>query len=304
MSNTIYLYNGSRQFTTLSNLTQEEITLTGSNRKFNRVIVLIHGFPDDNSTYKELTPYLEKAFPKALIIAPLLRGYEESSQGAINEYTPNDLAGDIRAWINNVDHSDLPVNVIAHDWGAVIAYRAIELFPNLIDSVVTLSIPHFKSIPRFTLLGLLPRQLYLSSYMLTMQFPSLYRYRFSTNYLENLWRYWSPSWNFTIEDIATVKARLVGANLDHATAYYRCAFNILNAKQYDNSLDFEKTPVLSLAGGEDGCMSRKLFELARNGVNFESRVLEGVGHFLHREDPERVAREIVHWLGAVIERRT
>lgn len=298
----IKLSNGSRSFTTISNFPREQVFAKGVSRPWNRIVVLVHGFPDNNYSYTEFIPELEASLgKKTLIVAPLLRGYEVLSQGPFTEYTPNDMAADIKAWIECLDYSNVPVNVLGHDWGAVGTFRALQLYPHLISLAVTLAIPYVTGIARWKLAWAAPQQLYLSSYMLTMQFPLLYRYRFleASDYLQRLWLYWSPTWKCTDEDLALVKATLDEKTIDHATAYYRCLASIGNLKQFTNYIDFEQTPLLVLGGSQDGCMSRGLFDLGakefahKKGIKVQ--VVDGVGHFLHREDPKRIAAMALDW---------
>ena len=54
----IKLHNGRRTFSTLSNLPETEV----SGLQWDRAIILIHGFPDVNTTFNKAWPYLEDSF--------------------------------------------------------------------------------------------------------------------------------------------------------------------------------------------------------------------------------------------------
>jgi pimeloyl-ACP methyl ester carboxylesterase len=58
-------------------------------------------------------------------------------------------------------------------------------------------------------------------------------------------------------------------------------------------------PTLTLHGDRDGAIDARIF--ARTDGDFVGgytrKQLDGAGHFLHREQPERVAREIIDFLG-------
>lgn len=309
MKYSILLHNKSRSFSTLSSLQADDVL----DSRFNRVILLLHGFPDDNTSFDGIWPLIHRAFPNALILAPLMRGYEPSSQGNARQTRVVDLADDIRAWINEVNADAakiVPVHVVGHDWGAIAAYRAAADYPNLIDSICVLSIPYLPHMRLHTLLLNAPEQVYNSSYMFTMQFAFLYRKRLSDtspdSYLNRLWHAWSPGWKFQDHDIASLKATLQRKGvIDAITSYYRNMMNPFNLWQIKWEIKFEQVPTLILGGYDDGCMSRKLFEMDaktfKDEKNVEVHVLPRVGHFMHREDPETVAGFINDWINGLKE---
>lgn len=305
MKYTIRLRNKLRAFSTLSSLRADDVL----DRRFNRIILLLHGFPDDNTTFDAIWPLLHRAHPNALILAPLMRGYEPSSQGDTRQTRVIDLADDIRAWLHELVAADggkkVPVHVVGHDWGAIAAYRAAADHPHLIDSICVLAIPYLPNMRLHTMLWNAPEQVYNSSYMGTMQFAFLYRRKLSgtssKSYLNKLWRTWSPGWKFEERDIASLKATFKGKGvIDAATAYYRNMLNPFNLWQIKWDIDFEQVPTLILGGYDDGCMSRKLFDMDaerfQGQKHVQVRVLPGVGHFMHREDPDKVAELIIEWI--------
>lgn len=305
---TITLSNGNRQFSALSNIPESGIF--AAPRRWNRVVFLLHGFPDNNSSYRDIWPVLLEGLPQGvLLISPSMRGYERSSQGSQNDYKIADLASDINAWIKQVvgESKTTPVHLVGHDWGAIAVYRAAYLYPEAITSVVTLAIPYLSDLHGHEILWYAPEQLYLSSYMLTMQFRSFYHGKLSAKsspdtYLDRLWSYWSPTWKFPRAAIENVRETINGLSgtLDAVTAYYRCLVGLSVAiENFKAQIDFDRVPTLILAGSEDGCMSRRLFDYQKVKLadrrNVKVQVLEGIGHFLHREDPTKVGELIVDW---------
>lgn len=303
MKYTIKLHNKTRTFSTFSNLSEEEI----GQRKYSKVILLLHGFPDNNTTYDGVWPHLLEAHPNSLLLAPLLRGYEPSSQGKPEDYRISDLADDIRAWIGEVvpPQSKIPVHLVGHDWGAIATFRASADFPELITSASTLAIPYLSNIGPIEFLWKVPEQVYRSSYIFTMQFEFLYKPKFSkfgpNSYLDKLWKWWSPTWSIKNDDIQSVKEtfKLPGV-IDAITGYYRCMVKLANVLQLKWEVDFDKVPTLILGGIDDGCMSKKIYEIEmekfKNTPNVSVELLPKVGHFLQREDPEKVALVISDWI--------
>lgn len=304
MAHTIKLTNGDRTFTTLSNYT--EGTVFGRRKvQFDRVIFLLHGFPDDNSSWSDVWDALIKQFgsQKVLLLAPLLRGYEPSSVGPEKEYKTSDIAGDVKAWIDSLTlPKGTPVNLIGHDWGAITVFKTASLYPDSVTSIVALAIPYISNIHPLELAIRCPQQLYLSSYMITMQAAWLYRGRFtkSNEYLEGIWRYWSPSWQFSAEALEHVSNTLRQPGvLDATTGYYRAMFRLFNFSDRRWLVDFSKVPTLLIGGEEDGCMSKKLYEIEQEKLakekNADVVLLDNVGHFLHRENPQKVAELAAKW---------
>lgn len=270
---------------------------------YDRLILLLHGFPDNNDSYHEVVPILRRHFnsENVLTISPLLRGYEKSSLAPQNQYAMSDLADDVQAWILQlVPNKEVPVHIVGHDWGAIVAFKTASKYPTLVTSMVTLAIPYVTNLKPWHLIWYAPRQLYCLNYMITMQLAALYRSKFGNlatpGYLDSLWLYWSPGWNFD-ESIESVRETLRQPGvLDAVTAYYRALLVRRNRKW---PVDFSQVPTLILGGEKDGCMISELFELEARLLApvalVKVQLLSGVGHFLHREDPTKVGELISDW---------
>ncbi|KAG7661238.1 uncharacterized protein J8A68_005234 [[Candida] subhashii] len=295
----IKLKNGKRTFTTLSNLTESDV-YTNVN-KWSRLIILLHGFPDINTTFNPIWSDLDKSFgeEQVLLLAPKLRGYEKSSQGPESEYKLTDIAEDVRVWIETLNpDGKYPVHLLGHDWGAIIAYQTANLFPDLITSMVTLAIPYMADTNAWEFLWNCPEQFYLSSYFLTMQSSIIYLPKLidkNCKYLGKLWRYWSPTYDFTNDEIQEIGNTFMEEGVaDAATSYYRHILKPSTLLKSRWQVDFDKVPTLIMTGDEDGCMSLRLSQSEaaklKGRTQVEFKILPNSGHFLQRESPEQVAR--------------
>lgn len=303
----IQLRSENRVFTTLSNLNEKEVFSRDGKRKWSRVIFFLHGFPDNKSSFNEVSQVILDSFPRnerILLLSPSMRGYEPSSQGKQSDYKMSDLAKDVHSWIVSISTNETPVHLVGHDWGAIVAFKTASMYPDLVTSIACLAIPYLTNIRPWEFIWYFPDQFYYSSYMFTMQFQWLYKKRLSDtsegSYLDKLWRYWSPSWNYTAHEIDTVKKTFQEPGvIDAATAYYRCIANPLNRFESRWEVDFAKVPTLMLGGEEDGCMNKKLYELEATKLagipSVKVKILANVGHFLHREDPRKVGELISDW---------
>lgn len=285
-----------------SSLSQEHIL----QRRFDKLVLLLHGFPDNNETFTELYPLLQKKYTRALFVAPALRGYESNSLGGSKDYCMYEVATDIKNWINTLaDGKNIPVHIVGHDWGAIVAFKTASMYPDLVTSMVTLAIPYLTNLSLLKIILFSPlllfKQIWLLSYMLTMQIKFLYHYKFGGDYLHDLWRFWSPTWNFSDTQLASVAATLSNPFvLDGATAYYRCLLTPKNWKSFRWYVNFDEVPTLILGGTEDGCMLAQLFRLEQKVLATEAKacvaLIENVGHFMHRENPLAVASHVISWL--------
>lgn len=297
----ITLQKGPRSYSAWSSHSESQLTPAN----YDRVVILLHGFPDNNDSYNEVVPIVRKHFHSnnVLTVCPLLRGYEKSSFAPQDQYNMADMAGDTRDWILKlVPNKEVPVHIVGHDWGAVIAFKTASMYPDLITSMVTMAIPYITNLKPWQILWYAPRQVYCLSYMLTMQFALVYRAKFGNlsepGYLDQLWQYWSPGWEYG-KAIDSVRDTLgLSGVLDAVTAYYRSTLSWKNRKDKWH-VDFSQVPTLILGGEKDGCMVPELFHLEAQILAPVPRVkvqlLSGVGHFLHREDPVKVGELICDW---------
>lgn len=282
-------------------MTQGELTFTARSAGEGPLVLLLHGFPDDNRSFDAQLEVLAAAGYRA--VAPMMRGYEPSSQPAKDLYHLTHLASDVFAWLKFLNAKQC--HLIGHDWGALTAYVAAALEPKKFLSLTTLAIPHM----RRGLSGVtgVPMQLFKSSYILLMQLPKISEMivgRDNLAFVETLWKRWSPNWHYSSEEIEEVKATFRQPGVVHATTqYYRCLLSplSLSAQQSWSLLTSRlSVPLLAMAGETDGCMDARLYEHVMQAQDFEKglsvHVLPTVGHFLHRENPADVNTLILDWI--------
>ncbi|MBA3451649.1 MAG: alpha/beta hydrolase [Deltaproteobacteria bacterium] len=252
------------------------------------VLVFLHGFPDHPPT---ATPFLEHLARTHRVIAPWLRGYAPSP--IVGPYDLDTLAADVRALIDALGG---PVDLVGHDWGAVITYVVCGEHPELVRRAVTMSVPH-----PLTFLRALrnPSQVVRSSYMGLFQLPGsgwLVR-RAGLPLIDRLWRTWSPGLRLG-DDIRADLHACLDASLPAPLEYYRAMFRPLSAfrDRMRRAAKVIKTPLLQLHGAADGCILPPTTDDSRRFSQRELEVLPGLGHFLHIEDPERLASRVTQWL--------
>lgn len=265
------------------------------------LVLMLHGFPDDNHTFdQQLLAFAEAGYHA---VAPMMRGYEPGSQSPKNLYHLIHLASDVFEWMNQLGARKC--HLVGHDWGALTAYVAAALKPKRFHSVTTLAIPHLRH--GIQGVGEVPAQLLKSAYILLMQMPALSGKVVSHDdyaFVETLWRRWSPDWLYGVDDIAQVKSTFREPGVvKAATRYYRCLLSplSLSAQQSWSLLRARlDVPVLALAGANDGCMDARFFDALMRAQDFDKGLsvacLEHAGHFLHREKPLVVNTLLLDWI--------
>jgi pimeloyl-ACP methyl ester carboxylesterase len=131
------------------------------------LVVLCHGFPEFWWTWRRQLRALAGAGLWA--VAPDMRGYGESDKPArVDAYDIDALAGDVAGLIRALGRER--AIVVGHDWGGAVAWRFAELYPEMLDRLAILNVPH----PRVMLSHIWrPRQARKSWYIFFFQLGRL-----------------------------------------------------------------------------------------------------------------------------------
>jgi pimeloyl-ACP methyl ester carboxylesterase len=260
----------------------------------------LHGFPDSAHTWRDLLPALAEAGFRA--VAPFLRGYAPSAIPADGRYQVGVLAQDALA-LHDVLGGDDQAVLIGHDYGAAAAYGAVNTAPERWRRLVTLAFPPGAALVQSIMTNV--DQLKRTWYMFFFQHP-LADVIVATNdlaFIDQLWVDWSPGFD-AADDLALLKPSLRDpANLAAALGYYRAA---LGGVGIDPALEHLQAasqqmpvlPTLYLHGTTDGCIGPEVVSLAAAAAPRDVRIelIDGAGHFLHREQPATVNRHILDHL--------
>jgi len=258
------------------------------------LVLLLHGFPDTAFSWAPVRAALARAGFRA--VSPFLRGYLPTAIPADARYDVETLGRDVIALIDALGEKQ--AIVVGHDWGAFASYAAAALAPKRVAHLVTVAIPHPRSILPF------PRILWGARHVLRFQLPDaealLARRDFT--YVDELVHRWSPSWAFGPAETAQVKACFRHpAALRAAVAYYR-SYTAGSPPALRGRI---AVPCVAFAGADDTIFLPIDFETARHhfSAGYEVVTMRG-GHFLHREHPERFSEQLLRLLADVPDGRT
>lgn len=101
-------------------------------------VVLLHGFPERASCWREVAPLLHAAGLRTY--APDQRGYSARARpSGRSSYVVAELVADVVALIEEIGG---PVHLVGHDWGANVGWSVAARHPDLVASWTAVSVPH------------------------------------------------------------------------------------------------------------------------------------------------------------------
>ena len=260
----------------------------------------LHGYPDSAWTWRHLLPALADAGYRA--IAPFNRGYAPTSLAADGRYQAGVLGQDANALHDAFDANGDAV-LIGHDWGAMGVYAGAGTEPERWKKAVAAAVPPG---PVTAQAFFSYDQLKLSFYMFFQLTPladmalPLGDYEF----VRRLWEDWSPGYDGAEDFARFVDCMATPDNLTAALGAYRQTLQFelqdpaLEAHQ-NATLGLPEVPLLYLHGNDDGCMSPTLAATSGDYLTYPGSravMVDGAGHFLQLEQPDKVNAEILGFL--------
>ncbi len=265
-----------------------------------KLAICLHGFPELNFSWREQMPML--AAKGWRVWAPNLRGYGATDRPTVrSDYALKHLLADIAALIDAA-HAEQPaseVMLVAHDWGALIAWIfAIQKIRPLTHLII-MNVPHPKVAEREMKLW---RQRYRSWYIHYFQVPFLpeLTLRFAG----------AAAVKRVFHNMAIDKSRFPPDVLDvYARAALRpgaakAMLNYYRALVRDSGYwvaagdGLVETPTLMIWGEKDTALNICCTEGTHQWVrDFTLHRLPDVSHWVQQEAPERVNEAMLHWLG-------
>ncbi|WP_417590908.1 alpha/beta fold hydrolase [Parasphingorhabdus sp.] len=268
-----------------------EVATAGTGKQ---LALCLHGFPELNYSWRHQIPLL--ADLGYTVWAPNLRGYGGSSRPTgVSSYRLNTLVQDVAELIDASGAED--VTLIAHDWGAIVAWHFAILKIRPLTRLVVMNVPHPKCTQREMKHWY---QLRKSWYIFFFQIPGLPEWLFGLNGAERIKRAFS--------NMAVDKSRFPDSDLQiYANAasrpgalraminYYRALLRTRDVREIgDGIVDI---PTVMIWGEEDAAIDIRCTDGTEEWVpDLELHRLPGVSHWVQQEAPEKVNAILRGWL--------
>ena len=262
-----------------------------------RLALCLHGFPEHAYSWRHQMPLLARLGYR--VWAPNLRGYGATdSPREVSAYSTRTLVDDVAALITAAQPRE--TLLLAHDWGAALAWSLALDQPQLIDRLVILNLPHPACFARELRR---PVQFTRSWYMFFFQLPWLPEFllgrrqgRGASELIRKTSR--NPA-RFADEDLEVYRANAARpGGLTAMINWYRALFRGGAMQRFFGSdVPIIHVPTLFLWGDADVALSLRATRGTEQYVSdLTFRVFPGVSHWIQQEAPEAVNAMLEAWL--------
>lgn len=259
------------------------------------LVVLLHGFPEFWYSWRYQMPALAAAGYR--VVAPDMRGYNTSDKPkGVQAYSIDKLTSDVAELIKA--YGEKQATVVGHDWGAAVAWTFAMQYPQHLERLIILNVPHpitfLKALKTF-------RQLRKSWYIFFFQIPWLPERGFRANNYASLRRVFRKDpvrqGAFSEGDIEKyVEAAAQPGALTAAINYYRAMFRSSPSK-VNSDLRPITAPTLVIWGEQDNYLGKELADPHPKWVK-DVRVerLPDASHWVQCDRPDEVNRLMLDFL--------
>jgi pimeloyl-ACP methyl ester carboxylesterase len=257
------------------------------------LVILLHGFPEGSYGWRrQIAPLAEAGYR---VLAPDQRGYGGSEKPkGVSAYSLDTLVADVLGLIDASGHSR--ATVIGHDWGGVVAWRAIETNPTRFEKAVILNAPHPAAMIREVRGNL--GQFLKSWYTLAFQIPKLPEMFLRRDHFQALEKTMVASslpGTFSPSDLEVYKKAW---SEEHALSsmlhWYRAAFR---SRKHVWTETLVQVPTLLIWGANDRFLGPGVARASyAQCVNARLEWVEDATHWVQHERADRVNRLILDFL--------
>ena len=264
-----------------------------------KLMMFLHGFPEFWYGWRHQIESLVEAGFRVLV--PDQRGYNLSDKPAgLEAYRISTLARDVIGLIDAAGRKK--VSLVGHDWGAAVAWYVASRYPERLQKLAILNVPH-PQVMVDTLLGS-PRQMLKSWYIFFFQMPRLPEWILSRRKFALMRRMMYASANpgtFSESDLdqyvqAWSQPGALTAMLNWYRAMFRGNLRVLRQSGRNRATPIT-VPTLMLWGEKDIALSR---DMARPSIDLcdqgELVFFENASHWVQHDEAERVTALLLDFL--------
>ena len=267
-------------------------------------VLLMHGWPDDASAWDVVAPMLNEA--RFRTIVPMHRGFGKTRFLSARTHRTGHvgiLALDAVALMESL--SIVQFFVAGHDWGSNVAEALAVGWPERVRRIAMMSTPSRLGGLQTPSFEQARRQWY-HWFQATRRGAEAVR-RDPTGFAHIMWKSWSPEGWFKQSQFDQVAKSFRNPDWSAVTLHFyrsrwgEAAFDprSLKLEAKIRSTKQLEQPVIFLQGEKDGVTPPAGSEgMAKKIKHYRRTVLKGVGHFLPREAPVAVAKELIRHFSA------
>jgi pimeloyl-ACP methyl ester carboxylesterase len=251
------------------------------------LVVLLHGFPDLPTGWDSIRARLNGAGFRT--VAPYLRGYHPATF-SVRGFDTDDQADDVALLLDAL--GEATAVVVGHDWGAEAAYGSASKYPQRVTRMVALGIPHPMTLKPSPSAGWAGRHFAYFKLPCAQATARLFGLRM----VGRLYRRWAPGWHGQDRDASVAAA--VDAFRDEQVL--RGALSYYKALRPGHPLHRTKisVPALVVGGADEPAVLHRGYEAtpSRFTALCDVRILDGAGHWPHRENEEGFVQALLAFL--------
>lgn len=267
-------------------------------------VILLHGWPDDPSTWDRIIPALHEAGWETIV--PYLRGFGPTIFNDENTFRSGQLSALGQDVIDFADALELQqFAVIGHDWGARAAYIASNLIPERISHCIALSVGWGTNDPNQSMPLHQVQNYWYQWYMSTNKGEALVNQDWKT-FVRYIWKIWNPEWEYNEDEFCEAEVSFENPDWREIVLHsYQVRWGFAetdpNYQALEERLQQDTTihvPTLVIHGGADPCNAPSTSEGKDDFFSdtYQRVVLDHIGHFPQREAAEEVQQTIMDFL--------
>ncbi|AFZ00701.1 alpha/beta fold hydrolase [Calothrix sp. PCC 6303] len=256
------------------------------------LMLMLHGFPEFWYSWRHQISEFAKYYK---VVALDLRGYNDSDKPTQKSaYTMNEFIKDIQGVITGLGYDKCIL--VAHDWGGAIAWNFAHTFPEMLNQLIILNLPHPAKFGQ----GLRTfQQLQKSWYIFLFQLPLLPEFLIRLSNYKLIGSIFTKTAvnqsTFPMDDINAYKeaAAKPGA-LTAMLNYYR---NIFQQNTFGHQWKLIEVSTLIIWGENDMALGKELTYGTETYVrDLQIKYIPNCSHWVQQEEPQLVNQYIREFL--------